>query len=215
MKFDSIATFTSAGFLSLVFSLLFLGIGALGNHIFLQCDFMQKQQVDWSNEAGFTQEEFAWLVIGSFFMPIGLCLHLIFIVQWFKDNRPHRYLKFFIFYSLFGLAIWAIIESYNLAKNVLDCGIFCVGSSTIPEDDEKSTGETFIGLVYFFICLALLAIYLSIIVMLHTQTSQSNVPDNMHLSNVVSINLLILFLYHREEKSLNFLARNVILSIIM
>ncbi len=107
-------------------AILLLSIGLHGNHIFLQCDFFTKAV--WSTPQGYTVSEFNNLVLGCYFTPIGLLLLLVAIVQCHNNKLWYYWQKLILFYTLLGIDIYGIYYGHSMCHEVLQCGIYCLGT---------------------------------------------------------------------------------------
>jgi len=88
----------AVGYLAL--SLVFLSLGVHGYHTFLQCEFFTS--TNWSSDAGWTLNEWFWFATGTYFLPVGICFQLIFVVQSYKQKWG-IYWKLALFYLLLAL----------------------------------------------------------------------------------------------------------------
>ena len=103
-------------------------------------------------------------------LPISICAHLIFLILTYKSTPNwHPYVKLAIYYSLLSLSIVGIKYSYNMAYQVIDCGVFCIGD--IPGTADANTGgDVFIGMIYFSVLLALVVFDVLLIINTHMST---------------------------------------------
>lgn len=145
----------------------FLALGGYGMEMFLNCDYIQSPTgySSWSTPAGYTETDFAWLVVGVFCIPVAIVCYLIFILQMHKGNFT-AFAKLFSFASLLAFSFFACAVGYQRAHQTLDCWFFCVGD--VPSNDDNldaQSGEVFIGLIYFFVSLMFIVLLVTVIVL--------------------------------------------------
>jgi hypothetical protein len=169
-------------------------IGGAGNQIFLEADFFKTPYENWAVAGvGFDSSQWVWFLIGTYCLPIALCLQLIFVVQFFKSVSVNYLFKLVSFYLLCAISLFCTVQSTHMCGDILSCGIFCVGP--IPADDEVSGQDTgadaAVGLIYFFVSLAFSIMYLSLIVILHVQLARDS-KSNRDLIENKSINAALI-----------------------
>lgn len=182
------------GWQYLVSSAVLMVIGGAGYQIFLEADFFKTPYDDWEVAGvGFDSTQWVWFLLGTCCLPIALCLHLIFVVQFFKSLSVNYLFKLVAFYLLFAISLFCTVQSTHMCGDILSCGIFCIGP--IPADDEVSGQDTgadvAVGLIYFFVSLSISMMYLSLIVTLHVQLAWSS-KSNHDLIENKSINAALI-----------------------
>ena len=167
-------------------SLILIVLGCIGNRIFLQSDFFVTDYDEWEEPGiGFNRSEWMWLLTATYFLPISICFHLIFVVQGFKQKWNPK-LKLVIFYTLLILALFGLVQAYEMAYQVIDCGVLCVGD--MPETADVNTGaDVSVGLIYFAVLLPMIFIYVAIILSLHFTISGYSGGAGMSQHLVTSI----------------------------
>lgn len=166
MSADTLNFIDRSGFGFLICGLLSIGIGVVTYNDFFKCDYIQiRNHSEWTVPAGYSVPQFVALVIGTFMLPLGIVLLLVFAVQSSK-NKWNDFLKMATYAGLFMLSCLGIFLSYDMAEDVLSCGIFCMGSEA-TQNEINDAGIIFMGLIYFFVCIgfALLFLYLSVLSM--------------------------------------------------
>lgn len=177
MKFSPfmISTITVIGYFC--FSALLLTIGVYGYSIALESENLgQPNSKLWATKAGYTFREWNWFMVGTFFIPGGFMLLLIFIVQ-FAKGALNNWIKIIWMYVLFGLSIWCSIASANLSIETLQCGVFCFNNykSTIK---TTTVAQLFIGYYYLFMSISILALSTYALFCLHYRQIYSNIQPN-------------------------------------
>jgi len=173
--FDALAIFDKSGALY-----LFAGVGCLALGIkcydsFFQCDYVQiNNHSDWSTPAGYTIPQFIALLIGTYALPLGLMLVLVYSVQSYKSPfwaiTP---VKVLVYLTLSALSACATYGGYKMGKQIIDCGIYCVGNeATTDATNDAAVVST--GVLYFIVGLALTALFLALALLSVFSAAQDN-----------------------------------------
>ena len=135
----------------LVASIGLFTASVLSYYQFLQIDFFTKVKSNWSTPAGYTKLQFAYLVLGTYFVPMAIIFMSIFVSKSFKQIPHHAAGKFPIYLSVTLLFLVGCIASASYAGEVLGCiGYFCIGTSGTT---KTSSGTITVNMVFFSICL--------------------------------------------------------------
>jgi hypothetical protein len=154
--------------LCLIGSLLLLAVGVVALSKFLQSDFFSSTGFD--DDAGFDSSQWLWLLTGTYFLPLSLCLHFIFLVQSYK-KRWNAYAKLVLYYFLLSGCLYGLVFSFQQAADVLACGLFCLGPIPTAEEvsSQASSGQVAVGLVYFFSLIPITVLYICLIIGMHVK----------------------------------------------
>jgi len=176
-----------SGVVYLISSLGSIVVGVKCYDSFFQCDYVQRSNHgDWSTPAGYTVPQFVALVLGTYLLPLGLMLMLVYAVQSYKSlflvNNPLKVLIYLVLAAFCGFGVY---NSYLMGKEIIDCGVlFCVGhdATTNVTNDAAviSTGALFfiisVAMTFLFSVLSLLSLHDAVNFMMHAD--QGSVRDS-------------------------------------
>ena len=178
-EFAPVSWFERSGLLYLLSGLGALLIGAKCYDSFFQCDYVQHpNHSEWSTPAGYTVPQFVALVIGTYLLPFGLMLVLVYAVQSYKSPFwAYTPIKVFVYAALAALAAYATHLSYLMGKEIIDCGVFCIGHDA----SSNATNDAAIvstGIIYFIVSLLLAALFSALALLSIFSSPQDNVASN-------------------------------------
>jgi hypothetical protein len=109
----------------------------------------------WSTTSGYTVDQWIFLVLGTYMLPLAIIFMLLFASHSYK-NIPHtHWIKPLLYITLFATFATFTGISYDIASDVLSCiTYFCLGTDAISTDDASTTikaGKVFVGMIYFFV----------------------------------------------------------------
>ena len=141
-------------------------------YYFLANDYFVLPKKAWTTEAGYTKLDFVYFVLGTYFLPVGILLLLIFVSKSSKHRYSRPASKFFMYLFLTAVFSVGAAVSGNNAKDVLGCiGHFCTGKDgsalALP-------GVVSANLVLYFISLFFVIIFLGVTVMEGISLYQKN-----------------------------------------
>ena len=148
------------GLLFLVGGLGSLAMGVRCYDSFFQCDYVQlPNHGDWGTPAGYTVPQFVALLLGTYLLPLGLMLILVYAVQSYKSLfLRYSPIKALFYLLLTAVSMYAVYRSYVMSKDILDCGIFCIGhDATVNSTNDAAIVST--GVIYFVVCVGLTALF--------------------------------------------------------
>lgn len=135
----------------LVSSLILFAISIAFHYFFLEIDYFIRPKAKWSTPAGYTGPQFAYLVLGTYLIPIAIIFMSLFISKSLQQIPDHGYLKLPMYILLSFGFLAGCITSAKYSWEVLGCiGSFCVGTST---PTSTSSGSISVNMVFFSICL--------------------------------------------------------------
>ena len=151
-EIGALSVFFNSSLPLLYSSILMLAIGAFSAHQFLFIDFFE----DFSNTCNqepdpscYTVGGWVALVVATYFLPLGMCLLLIWTVQSAKETPS---MLIFIHQVLMWVtSVITIVRGYELANGIMSCGvIFCSAANAVIPEDENNSGEQAYGWYYFW-----------------------------------------------------------------
>jgi Ferric reductase like transmembrane component len=135
----------------LVSSLILFAISIAFHYFFLEIDFLIAPKAKWSTPAGYTRLQFAYLVLGTYFIPIAIIFMSLFISKSLQQIPDHGYFKLPMYVFLMFGFLAGCITSARYSWEVLGCiGTFCVGTSNAT---STSSGSISVNMIFFSICL--------------------------------------------------------------
>ena len=127
----------------LLLGALSLSLGGYGMECFLSCDYIKfpTDYAKWSNDAGYTVNDFIWFVFGVYGIPVAIASFLILTLQTYKGSYDN-FIKFTYLYTMLGFAIWFCALGRKMAFQTFACGIFCIGPLVSSNTTIKSGMKT-------------------------------------------------------------------------
>lgn len=127
---------------------------------------------EWTSTYGYNAVDFVYFVLGSYFFPLSIVLMLVFMSHSYKRTTS-AFRKYVVYVPMLIGFIIAAVFSFMYARNVLTCiSFYCMGGA-----EYNSTAEpvaTFLGTLYFFVCLLFSFGYILLIVMTYSSDTGEN-----------------------------------------
>lgn len=150
-----------SGLAFLIAGLSFLTIGVFTTNAFFQCEYVQlRDHSQWTVTGGYSIAQFTALVIGTYTLPAGVIFMLIYAVQSFKSKWGY-YAKVVAYFSLGSGFVVCSVYSYIQAKEILECGIFCMQGGA-EESSINNAAIVWVGLLYFIFSFSFAVLYLGL-----------------------------------------------------